>query len=569
MERIIPVRLILAVSVIQGLLLFALYNAVEQRLWPSGDTVSLYLFTTLAVSIPVLIALSGWSNNPRHLSRWLVPFVIGLALVASYVGYQLQPVEVIRGGFIHFSFVVTIAIACFKALMYIQHQDEGKPISYSELFVHSWRNFLVLGLAALFVLVFSGILTLWAGLFNIIGIVFFEKLFTSAWFYFPVLCVAGGVAIIIFRNKISIIDTIAQLLQALIKYLLPLVVLVEVLFLVALLFSGLDLLWKTGTGSQMILWLLAITLFFVNAVYQDKSDVIPYPLAVHRFVYTGIALLPVYSLIAAYGLYLRIDQYGFTIGRSWGVLICLLLTLFAVGYLWGIVKKRDNWIETLSSVNVAMGLVVLLVMLLINSPLLDFRKISVNSQMARVASGMTALKDLDVWYFQRNLARPGYLALQELKSTIGESNPEIVQRIDSAYYKETEVAELDIHTLEEMITTYPENCEIPPELLAKLLEKISNNKWERRNILGYYLIKQNLNEDDKPEYVWIKDKGNWGTAELWYQTDKGWEFLSMGITGDWRKSNMKQWLKDDELTLLPQRWKRLRIGEMIFKVYDE
>ncbi|WP_257172683.1 DUF4153 domain-containing protein [Colwellia sp. M166] len=110
-----------------------------------------------------------------------------------------------------------------------------------------------------------------------------------------------------------------------IKFLLPALTVVSLGFLATLPFTGLDTLWQTGTGSMLVMWLQALTLFFVNTVYQDASHERPYHHILHRLIFIGVAVLPIYSLISLYGNWLRIDQYGLTVDRCWAVLICVLL----------------------------------------------------------------------------------------------------------------------------------------------------------------------------------------------------------------------------------------------------
>jgi hypothetical protein len=248
-------------------------------------------------------------------------------------------------------------------------------------------------------------LILWAALFDAINIEFFNDLFKKPWFYYPAIALANGFGIIIFRNLTYIIDTITRLQQALMKFLLVILVLVSLLFIGALPFTGLEPLWKSG-GSSLILWMQALMLFFLNAVYQDDPDARPYHLVLHRFIYIGIAILPIYSIISFYGLSLRVDQYGWTLARCWAFLIWFLLALFPIGYCWGIAKLRDEWLQQLSKVNVVIGLIVLALMLMVNSPLLDFRKIVVNNQLQRLETGLTQIEDFDINYFRKSLAKP-------------------------------------------------------------------------------------------------------------------------------------------------------------------
>jgi len=107
------------------------------------------------------------------------------------------------------------------------------------------------------------------------------------------------------------------------------------------------------------------------------------------------------------------------------------VTLIAVGYVAGIIRRRSEWTSDLARVNTAMGLVVLAIMLLANSPLLDFRKISLASQLNRVDSGEIELREFDFWYTKNNLARAGYLAMEKMKQEVGDSDPELLNLINN------------------------------------------------------------------------------------------------------------------------------------------
>ena len=61
----------------------------------------------------------------------------------------------------------------------------------------------------------------------------------------------------------------------------------------------------------------------------------------------------------------------------------------------------------------------LAILLLINTPVLDFRAISARSQIARVESGEIQPIEFDFRYAREMLARPGYLAVQGLIDQLG------------------------------------------------------------------------------------------------------------------------------------------------------
>ena len=122
----------------------------------------------------------------------------------------------------------------------------------------------------------AALLALWAMLFLVIDIKFFEELFSKDWFLFPVLAVAFGIGVFVFRRLTGVIDSITNLLAGLMQLLLPLVILIMALFLAALPVTGLEILWETGKGTSLLLWLNAAVLFFINSVYQTGRQA-PYP----------------------------------------------------------------------------------------------------------------------------------------------------------------------------------------------------------------------------------------------------------------------------------------------------
>jgi hypothetical protein len=564
----IPKLLLLVIAFIQGLMLLAIYRALDTHYWPWHQPVYLYPLLSLAVVTPTLCLLSFIQGQTLHYAKWIAVFTLCLLVVATYTGWQLEPGGKVESSSIGFIFVWTGLIASFKALMYIQQRGSGQAISYSELFRYSWRNFLVLALSLLFTLIFWGILYLCGALFKVIKIDFVAKLIEHDWFYIPVLTLAHGFGVLIFRNLANIIDTIAKILQVLMKFLLPALVLVSIAFLAALPFTGLETLWGTGKGSLLILWLQVLVLFFVNAVYQDESHILPYPRIIHRAIYCGIALLPIYSVIASFGLYARIVQYGLSVERCWALLLWLLLFLFALGYLWGIVRKRDQWIEKLSRVNISMGLIVLALMLLVNSPVLDFRKVSLASQMHRFESGVTSMVNLDINYIDRHLGRSGYLTLESLKTKYASSNPEFAKRIETALRHYDPSQKRTKPTLQEytqLITKTPEDLQIPELLLSAIYAKETEYGLSLHEL---YMIQSDLNGDGIGEYVFVKTHENWWDADMWMLVNEKWVSRNMHHSKLRDQQDLAHLLKEYGVEIIKPEWQRLKIGHMIFTVSE-
>ncbi|MBX2808439.1 MAG: DUF4153 domain-containing protein [Cellvibrionaceae bacterium] len=563
----LPSKLLVFIALLQGFCLLYLHQAIELGYWPNKQHQWLLAFYGMALTLPVMLLLSITANNKAAILKYSLPFSLLSGLLGYYTGNQALPVGYIGYNGLLFAYALTMSLATFKALMYIQQLAAGERISYTSLFRWSWRNFLTLSLSLLFAGCFWLILVLWGALFKAINIDFFKTLFEEPWFYYPAIALANGFGVIIFRRLTPIIDTITRLQQALMKFLLILIILISLLFLCALPFTGLAPLWESG-GSALILWMQALILFFVNAVYQDDPQQRPYSRWLHRFVYIGVALLPIYSALSFYGLSLRVDQYGWSLARCWAFLIWFLLALFPLGYGWGIAKKRDDWVIQLSRVNVIVGLVALSIMLLINSPLLDFRKIVTNNQLQRLANNEITLDDLDIAYFRYELAKPGYNAIQQIKTQYADTHPEMIVRINQFYSDNTN--DLPSSTQEEFIAAIELlSKDPPPALLEAIYHYASQQSWELQNTQKYYLQTLDLNEDAQTEYLFVSQYRHGIYTTLYYFESNEWktsDMITMDIVKDEAQTSFIEALKAGELQVKPPKWHYVEIDGIEFRV---
>lgn len=572
-----PTRLLLIVSFVQGLCLFFLNRSFETETWPSTAPAWSFPLCALATLSPIMYLLSATRENLLTAARYVGAYSVVLALLAAYVGYQATPHDAFPVGSLGFAFALTISIASFKALMYLQQRANQEPLNYSVLFVNSWRNFLVGVLAGLFTLIFWLILLLWGGLFKVIGIDFFYELFTDDWFAIPINTVAFGVGILLFRNLTRVIDSITQLLHWLTKLLLPLLIALAVCFLAALPFSGLDLLWSTGNGTGLLLWLLALILFFLNTVYQDGRERDPYPTFLDRAIYIGVCVTPLLAALAFYGLLLRLQQYGWSNERCWAFAVWLMLSLFSIGYVIGIVRRRDAWTEELARINTGMGFVVLGILLLANSPLLDFRKISLESQLERVASGAIELTDFDFWYAKNRLARPGHLALQDMIAEIGDSDPELLARIENPtrYFAEQTVADAaaeqtvaDAAAVWDQMIYRPAGLTVPEEL-RPILEQRFYYMEDAQPVLIEAELGGYNSDDNSPEYILLSvyDSNSLGATLFFYFADNRWQtnyinFSNKNADEPYRIES--ELILNGEISIQPPVFQNIEIGSVKF-----
>lgn len=561
----LPVKILLLISLAQGFCLLVLHQSIEFKFWPHTQPQWLFCLYAMVLTGPTLSLLGMVKHKEIKFIKCIMPFTLLCGGIGGYVGYQATPMEYIRYGSLLSILVATLSIASFKVLMYAQQYMSGRAFNYSHLFEWSWRNFLTLCLSLLFALCFWGILMLWAGLFKAIKINFFYDLFTERWFYYPAVSLAHGFGIVIFRSQSKVIDAIKTLQQVLMKYLLIVLVIVSMLFLAALPVSGLAPLWESG-GSFLILWMQALVLFFINAVYQDDPTQRPYNIIAHRFIYAGVILLPIYSAISFYGLSLRVEQYGWSVMRCWALLIWLLLALFSLGYFWGVARLRDNWIKLVSKINVGMGLVVLFFMLLVNTPLLDFRKITVQSQLHRLNLESKNPEELDVRYFRQELARPGYEALQALKDQYANTHPLLVAKINQLYSKAGDnnlgISQEDFFSSMAVI-----DGDLPHSLKEYIYKEFSENAWMISRAKGFAMLAIDANQDGSMEFLMLSE--NELSIDLHLYALKKDEWVKHNLNTYSRQNKIKTVLaafKSEQVELATPEWQDLKIGENSYKI---
>ena len=579
-----PRNLMLGLSLAQGFVLLLLWRAATNETWPSQTPIVNFPLWTFAVVWPGLLLLSLDADRPARAFR-LVSLATALLMpLAAYMGWQASPAGAFPISSFLVIYVATLLVACFKALLYVQQWADQRPIGYDALFALSWRNFLVAALAASLTGGVFAILHLWGQLFSAIGIDFFRELFARDWFLFPVLAVAFGLGALNFRRLVNLIDGITGLLEGLMRLLLPLSVAVVVLFLAALPFTGLRPLWSTGNGTALLLWLNACVLFLANAVYQTGRSA-PYPPVVHRVLYPGIALLPLLSALALYGLHLRIDQYGWSVERCWALTVCVLLAAFSAGYTWCIVRRRGDWPRSLGGVNKILGWVVLAAMLLVNSPLLDFRSISLASQLRRVDTGEIELRDFDFLYARDHLARPAWLKMRALIEAHEHSDPELVRLIREPVPPRPRGGRSE--AVWERMAYRPEPFEVPAgvrEVLDRFFVDpyfrqgplsaesgvhylLPDLRWDSHEYHDPLLVRADLHGDGAPEYVLLvgaRERGHLFGLCVYRDAAGEWRGLVLAVRDPLPEGeSLAPLLRSGEIEAVTPAFRDLRIGGVV------
>ena len=564
--------LIILLATLQGFLLYLLHYFIKHDYPLLQHDAWRVLCYSIILTAPLVIMLSI-----RHAKdKWPWIFAAALALLvgltAFYTGYQCNDSVNIRcGESIFVPFTLSQTVALFIALFFFQTWLSSGNFSfpYSRLFNFSWFNFLTLALTVLFCLIFWSLLWLWAALFKLVGIYFFNELFfKTLWFEYIAGGFVFGIGIVIFRNEINFVYAVRKILRVLIWALLPLLAFIAILFLIVLPFTGIKPLWDTRHASFLMMWLMTLVLFFTNAVYQDGSGGRVYHRYAAIFIQAALVLIPVYVLLSAYSLYLRIQQHGWTHDRLWAVVILIFLSGYVFLYAWSVIKKRANWITLFRPVNTVMAVIIFLVCIITQTPLLDFRKITVHNQVSRLNAGEVDAKKFDYNYLRFDLGNPGYRALLALAE-----NPLVIK------------AGMRPHIAELIARNNPSNRHILPEIgianinlvpndlvpPSRLLDLIYKDDISRRQCGGKistcYLFSLDLNGDGAAEYVLLFAQYRRGWGFMYEFTGQTWE-KTANINSPYISGNTldEKQLKSGNIQAMDPVWKQLQIGKAVMNV---
>jgi hypothetical protein len=415
----------IVIALLQGALLWWIYDRVERDLWPDDQRGWLGALVATAILVPGAHYLLADLPRPQ----WQLRVLAGLALLTLGLGWHHgawgadQPYDA------PVAFAVPLAVLVFHALPFVQSaltRGFVRP-RYEDLFQFAWRNALLAALGGVFAGVFWLLLALWGVLFGMLGVGFFRELFTSAPFAIPATTVAVGVGIQLAGSVERLQTALRQQLLALLKWLTPLATLILVLFTVTLLVKSPHLFseQRRAISAVWLLWLVAVTVALLNSAYQDGREEAPYPRWLGTLIrHAAVLLLPI-AVLAVYALAIRLERYGITVARAWGLLVAAIALVYAGGYAWAALRK-GAWMGGIGAVNVAVALVTIAMLTIMLTPALSPERLAAASQYHRALG-----KDSDdaYVYLRFQAGRYGRERLKELAAIEGPANAaEVRQR---------------------------------------------------------------------------------------------------------------------------------------------
>lgn len=449
----------------QGVALWALTEAADNKVWPATSGVLFGVLAAVVLFTPFVV-LGGLADMRRRtLVIWTLAAATGLAALGAHDIDRRTAHETV-------DWISGQAMVFFAAALFIGHHlvsaadsDRKLIARFPTYFDQAWKHGVQLAMSAAFVGVFWLVLFLGGALFKLIGIAFVQDLIGKSWFAIPATTTMFAAAVQLTDVRHGLIRGIRTVALTLLSWLLPVLVFLTGAFMLALPFTGLEPLWKTRSAAAILLSAAAVMIVLINAAYQDGEPDTPTPFILRWAGRIGGLLLVPLVGVAAYALSLRIGQYGLTPDRIVAAAFALVGAIHAIGYAAAAVLPGP-WLKRLEITNIVGAFASLGLLLALFSPLADPARLSVDSQMARIADGRLKPDKVDYRFLRFQSERYGVAALQALKKKGGEVGKRATEALAWSEERQAQGPQAEAVNLTQAIKAWPAGAVLPADFLT-------------------------------------------------------------------------------------------------------
>jgi hypothetical protein len=323
----------------------------------------------------------------------------------------------------HFTFVFwvfpSIPLIGFLGMVFARVWLEGgsPAMAYPQIFRAGLNIPLQWGIGALLGGAVTLFVFLWAFAFEAAGWTGLKLAFDDGWIVLPlagaITALATGLARALTRMR-SALESII-LIGA--KIALPLLAVFSALFAIAVIIGGMESLKAAGSPTAILLSLAIAAKLIFNGVYRDGSR--PPGPVMRSFVWITLGTLPVYALLAAHGIFIRVHEYGFTPSRFVVLTITGLIALYTILLLISLVgdilkRRRADWMPLVARLNTGFAALWMVLLISFQLPFLSPDVYSANDQTARLLEGRTPHDKFDYAGLRFEMGAPGRDAINAL-----------------------------------------------------------------------------------------------------------------------------------------------------------
>lgn len=543
-----------------GLLQGALCYLLMAYLVPHNDDWLFYgMPATIAITSALLLTVVSFKQHA--LWYWMALIFVVVLAMSVWLKWQVEDSDKWRQHEVFMFYGWRLLLMAMLALPWIQYSlhVSREQARYPHFYRQLWLNALTL----LIVFVANGlfwlVLLLWSEMFKLVGIPFFSTLFFDTdWFGYVAFGLITALAVVLARTQSRLVTAVQKLLTFIATGLLPLVALLALMFILTLPFTGLEAISQRVSAAGLMSTLTLLLLLLMAIVREPQKEALPYPGALRYLIKCALAVTPIYTLIAGWALWVRIQQYGWTPERLYGVLVVVVLLVWSFGYLASILRRGRNPLELQGPVILGVSLLALGLLVLLSSPVIDAWRISVNSHMGLYHSGKIKPDQVSLYMLDHS-GKPGRAALEALQKDVA-FNQDSKRRRDL-----NSLLQGSRDPVKELTATQL----VSKVVIAPGSEKPDDAFWTFVKAQGYritscaeqnacVLVSQDLNADGHPEQV-LYAFGDGESLVFGMQKNK-WDLLAVArLPEGFNKDKLLQAVANQQLGSAPRIWRDITI----------
>ena len=264
---------------------------------------------------------------------------------------------------------------------------------YPALFSAAWTIVVRYAASWVFVGVVWGVIFLSDTLLSVVGLRVIRDLIDIEVVPFLVTGLTLGLGLAVVQEMKDYVSP--YLILRMLRLLLPIVLLVMVVFIVALPVQGLSgLFGGLSVAATLLAMTAAAATLITTAIDQSDAEATQSPL-LSGATQALAAILPIPAGLAAYSIWLRVDQYGWTPDRLFAAVVAVLALGYSLLYAAAFLRRK-NWMGGIRRANIYMAVAGMAAAVMWLTPILNAERISANTLVDRYQSGKTLAAELDV-----------------------------------------------------------------------------------------------------------------------------------------------------------------------------
>ncbi|MBJ9829301.1 DUF4153 domain-containing protein [Citrobacter freundii] len=544
------------IGLLQGTLCYLLMT----YLVPHNDGWLFYgMPATIAITSALLLTVVSFKQ--RALWYWMALIFVVVLAMSVWLKWQVEDSDKWRQHEVFMFYGWRLLLMAMLALPWIQYSlhVSREQARYPHFYRQLWLNALTL----LIVFVANGlfwlVLLLWSEMFKLVGIPFFSTLFFDTdWFGYVAFGLITALAVVLARTQSRLVTAVQKLLTFIATGLLPLVALLALMFILTLPFTGLEAISQRVSAAGLMSTLTLLLLLLMAIVREPQKEALPYPGALRYLIKCSLIVAPIYMLIAGWSLWVRIQQYGWTPERVYGVLVVVVLLVWSFGYLASILRRGRNPLELQGPVILGVSLLALGLLVLLSSPVIDAWRISVNSHMGLYHSGKIKPNQVSLYMLDHS-GKPGRAALEALQKDVA-FNQDSKRRRDLNSLlqgRRDPVKELSATQLVSKVVIAP-GSQKPDDAFWAFVKTQGYRITSCAEQNACVLVSQDLNADGHPEQV-LYAFGDGESLIFGMQKNK-WDLLAVATLPDgFTKDKLLQAVANQQLGSAPRIWRDITI----------